>query len=92
MTVRLSRTREVVGRSAPNTLNIARSPSATRNPAASPTTAPIRPITPASRITDPRICLRDAPSVRSTPNSETRWATVIEKVLKMMNAPTSTAT
>ena len=26
------------------------------------------------------------------PNSRTRWATVIEKVLKMMNAPTKSAT
>ncbi len=35
---------------------------------------------------------RDAPSVRSSPNSRVRWATVIENVLKMMNAPTTSAT
>ena len=34
-------------------------------------------------------CPREAPSVRSRPNSRVRWATVIEKVLKMMNAPTT---
>ena len=33
------------------------------------------------------ICAREAPSVRSRPNSRVRCATVIEKVLKMMNAP-----
>ncbi len=32
------------------------------------------------------------PSVRSSPNSRVRCATVIEKVLKMMNAPTNSAT
>ena len=34
---------------------------------------------------------RDAPSVRSSANSRMRWATVIEKVLKMMKAPTNSA-
>ena len=38
------------------------------------------------------ICLRVAPIVRSRPNSRVRCATVIEKVLKMMNAPTTSAT
>ena len=36
-------------------------------------------------------CARDAPSARSIANSRLRCATVIEKALKMMNAPTSTA-
>ena len=36
-------------------------------------------------------CARDAPSARSIANSRRRCATVIEKALKMMNAPTSTA-
>ena len=35
-----------------------------------------------------RIWRREAPSVRSIPNSVTRWATVIEKVLKIRKAPT----
>ena len=38
------------------------------------------------------ICRREAPSVRSSPNSRVRCATVIEKVLKMMKAPTTSAT
>ena len=44
-----------------------------------------------SRITEPRICRRDAPIVRSVANSRVRCATVIEKVLKMTNAPTKSA-
>ena len=32
----------------------------------------------------------EAPSVRSIPNSRVRWATVIENVLKIRNAPTNT--
>ena len=35
---------------------------------------------------------RDAPSVRSIPNSRIRWATVIEKVLKIRKLPTNSAT
>ena len=42
--------------------------------------------------TDARIWRRDAPSVRSIPNSRVRWATVIENVLKIRNAPTNSAT
>ena len=38
-----------------------------------------------------RIWRREAPSVRSIPNSATRWATVIEKVLKIRKEPTKTA-
>ena len=49
------------------------------------------PITAASNSTDRRICLREAPIIRSRPNSRARWATVIESVLKMMNAPTNRA-
>ena len=36
-------------------------------------------------------CRRDAPIVRSSANSRVRCATVIENVLKMMNAPTKSA-
>ena len=36
-------------------------------------------------------CLREAPSVRSVANSRVRWATVIDRVLKITNAPTSSA-
>ena len=39
-----------------------------------------------------RIWRRDAPSVRSIPNSRVRWATVIENVLKIWKAPTNSDT
>ena len=45
------------------------------------------PIASASTITDQRICRRLAPTVRIVANSRVRWATVIESVLKMTNAP-----
>ena len=52
---------------------------------------------PAGRSRSPRAttermtCLREAPSVRSVANSRVRWATVIDSVLKITNAPTSSA-
>ena len=49
------------------------------------------PMTSDSRITEPRTWRRDAPIVRSVANSRVRWATVIENVLKMTNAPTKSA-
>ena len=45
----------------------------------------------ASSSTERSTCRRDAPSVRSVANSRVRWATVIESVLKMTNAPTNSA-
>ena len=42
--------------------------------------------------TEARIWRRLAPSVRSIANSRVRWATVIEKVLKIRNAATNRAT
>ena len=62
-----------------------------RKPAAIPISAPISPIASASISTELRIWRREAPSVRSIPNSLTRWATVIEKVLKIRKEPTKTA-
>ena len=44
-----------------------------------------------SRVTVVRIWRREAPIVRSVANSRVRWATVIENVLKMTNAPTNRA-
>ena len=57
-----------------------------------PMTVPSRPVVSASSSTLVRICLRLAPSVRSIAISRMRCATVIENMLKMMKAPTSTAT
>jgi hypothetical protein len=91
ITVRPSSTSEVVGRSIPNASNSALRPRATTKPPAIPISEPMRPIATASTSTVLRICRREAPSVRSIPNSRTRWATVIEKVLKIRNEPTRTA-
>lgn len=41
--------------------------------------------------TERRTCRRDAPSERRVANSLIRWATVIEIVLKVTKAPTTTA-
>ncbi len=59
-------------------------------PAAMPITEAISPTRSASRITVASTCRDEAPSVRNIPNSLVRWATVIEKVLKIRKAPTNT--
>ena len=51
-----------------------------------------RPIASASSSTEPSTCRRAAPTIRSSANSRVRWATVIESVLKIVNAPTKIAT
>ena len=63
-----------------------------RKPPSSPTRDAPKPTTSASPSTLASTWRRVAPSVRSSASSRERWATVIENVLKMMNAPTSTAT
>ncbi len=50
-----------------------------------------KPMTSDSRITAASTCRRDAPIVRKVANSRVLCATVIEKVLKMTNAPTKSA-
>ena len=60
-------------------------------PSAAPTTVAARPIRNASSTTERSTWRRDAPIVRSSANSRVRCATVIENVLKMMNAPTKSA-
>ncbi len=91
-TVRVSITGVVVGRSIPTALNTAWIPFAKATPPARPASDPTSPISAASAITEPRIWPLEAPRVRSIANSRTRWATVIEKVLKIRNAPTNSAT
>ena len=61
------------------------------SPITSPTTEATRPITRPSRRTERMTCLREAPSVRSVANSRVRWATVIDRVLKITKPPTSSA-
>ena len=92
ITVRVSSTVPLSGRSAPKALNRPSSAGARPIPASSPTTEPATPSSSPSSTTERMIWEREAPSVRSRPNSRVRWATVIENVLKMMNAPTTSAT
>ena len=79
------------GRPNPTASNSAPSSFAKPTPAAMPMPDAMSPTASASPSTLRRICRRMAPMVRSIANSLMRWATVIEKVLKMTNAPTSTA-
>ncbi len=79
------------GRPNPTALKSAPSSFAKPTPARMPSTDAARPTMSASPSTVVSTCRRIAPMVRSIANSRMRWATVIEKVLKMTNAPTSTA-
>jgi hypothetical protein len=90
--VRVSITVPVLGRSIPKVLKTAFSPEAKAMPAGRPRPAPSTPRKSASKTVPPRIWRRLAPSVRSSPNSRIRWATVIEKMLKIRKLPTSSAT
>ncbi len=78
-------------RSSPKVANRARSARASRMPRPAPTVAPSTPSTSASSCTDRTICFFDAPRARSRASSRLRWATRIEKVLTMMNDPTTRA-
>ncbi len=90
--VRVETTVLVAGRSRPTAENSAFSPASMPSPAAIPAPEASRPTTSASSSTLRRTCRRDAPTIRSRPNSRVRWATVIDSELKIVNAPTSTAT
>jgi hypothetical protein len=90
--VRVAITVPVFGRSIPKLLNIAFRPPAKPIPASTPATDPSAPMMVASSTIPRRIWPREAPSVRSMPSSRIRWATVIEKVLKIRKLPTRSAT
>ena len=90
--VRVATTIPSVGSSAPTAVNRAFRPSASTMPTPMPAADASRPIVSASSSTAPRTWRREAPTIRSSPNSFVRWATVIESELKIVNAPTSTAT
>ncbi len=92
ITVRGSTTVPVFGRSMPSAENRLPITFANPIPSATPMIAAPSPITKASRTTLARIWRREAPSVRNIANSRVRWATVIEKVLKIRNAATNRAT
>ena len=90
-TVRVAITVEASGRSMPSALNSPVIPCEIPSPSTSPISEASRPITRASRTTERITCLREAPSVRSVANSRVRCATVMDSVLKITNAPTSSA-
>ena len=92
ITVRGSIWIPVAGSPKPTASKRACMPRAMPMPASSPMIDARIPMTSASPITLRSTWPRVAPRVRVIPNSRTRWATVIEKVLKMMNAPTKSAT
>ena len=79
------------GRSAPSATNSALRPLAIPSPATRPTTEASEADHEALEQTERMTCLRDAPSVRRVANSRVRWATVIDRVLKITNAPTNSA-
>ena len=92
MMVREAKTVPVCGRSSPSALNSALMPLARPKPAASPTTLAAAPMASASATTVRSTWRREAPARRSSPNSRERWATMIDSELKIVNAPTSSAT
>ncbi len=81
----------VLGRSTPNADSSPFSPRAIAIPARRPSADAIKPVTNASTTTDVMTCRRLAPTARSSAISLVRCATMIENVLKMMNAPTNSA-
>ena len=91
MTVRASMTVDARGRSMPNSLNSPCRPFASASPSTRPTTEANTPITSPSIRTERLICRRDAPRVRSVASSRMRCASVIDRVLKITNAPTPSA-
>ncbi len=92
ITVRLSTTVPSLGRSIPTLSKRAPIAGANAIPAKSPITEATMPIASASTTTAVMIWRRLAPRVRSSANSRVRWATVIEKVLKIRKAATKRAT
>ena len=91
MTVRIPNTVSPSGRSTPSALNRASMPLAIPNPRKRPIVEATRPMTSPSSLTERSTCLREAPSVRRVANSRVRWATVMDSVLKITNAPTNSA-
>ena len=80
------------GRAAQSTAsNTASRPLASPSPTNRPASDVRAPISSASDSTEPSTA-RSAPTIRSSPSSRVRWATVIESVLKIVKAPTGMAT
>ena len=87
--VRGSNTRGADGSVNPNAPSSALSPSAASTPTPSPITDAPTPTSAASLRTERKSCRRLAPTTRSNASSLVRCPTVIENVLKMVNAPTN---
>ena len=92
MTALAGMTMELAGMSRPRTPSNALSPTARKIPPTKPTIDAVMPTRTASNSTDPTTWRCPAPMARSSASSRLRWATMIEKVLKMMKEPTSSAT
>ena len=90
-TVRGSSWSDVLGRSIPNAESNPFSAMAIPIPAMRPNADASNPVTNASTTTEVMTCPRLAPIARSSAISRVRCATMIENVLKMMNAPTNSA-
>jgi hypothetical protein len=90
--VRSANTVPASGSERPIESNSASSAFASPRPASRPMTEASRPTASASTSTEPSTWRRYAPTIRSRPSSRVRWATVIESVLKIVNAPTRIAT
>jgi hypothetical protein len=75
----------------PNARKSAFRPFASAIPSTRPRTEANTPMARPSVSTERLIWRRDAPSVRSVASSRMRWASVIERVLKITNAPTPSA-
>ena len=90
--VRVASVRPSAGRSMPIAVKIACRPAASPTPTPIPAADASRPISSASSSTLARTWRRVAPTIRSRPNSFVRCATVIDSELKIVKAPTSTAT
>ena len=90
--VRVASVSPSAGSCMPIAVNRLLRPAASATPTPMPTADASRPITSASSSTRPRTWRRVAPTIRSSPNSFVRCATVIESELKIVNEPTSTAT
>ena len=87
--VRGSKTSDPGGSVIPNPRSSAWSPSAASTPRPRPITEETSPVTAASPRTDRNTWRRLAPTMRSRASSRVRCPTMIENVLKMVNAPTN---
>ena len=88
-TVRVSKTGDPAGRLTPNPRSSASIPKAASTPRPMPTAEDTSPTIAASPRTERKTWRRLAPTMRRSASSRVRWPTMIEKVLKMVKAPTN---